>query len=170
MSGADLSILTPALAEISGPGAQSVCPIQTTAFDRCDLEEVHLQPSGPIACLDAAYSDASASAACILFSTWRAGTPLCTLTSRRGAPAAYEPGSFYKRELPLLLSVLEKVQRLPAVIIIDGYVWLDAHHRPGLGAILHETLTKKVPVVGVAKTVFGDALSWCIPVVRGVSR
>ena len=56
------------------------------------------------------------------------------------------------------------------MIIIDGYVWLDANHRPGLGAILHEALGKRVPVVGVAKTVFGDALSWCIPVVRGVSR
>ena len=52
-------------------------------------------------------------------------------------------------------------------MIIDGYVWLDAHHRPGLGAILHEALTRRVPVVGVAKTMFGDALSWCIPVVRG---
>jgi len=129
-----------------------------------------LQPSSPIACLDAAYSHASASAACVLFSTWSAGTPLRMLTSRQGAPVAYEPGSFYKRELPLLLAVLRKVERLPAIIIVDGYVWLDAHHRPGLGAILHEALAKRVPVVGVAKTVFGDALSSCIPVVRGVSR
>ena len=56
------------------------------------------------------------------------------------------------------------------MIIIDGYVWLDAHRRPGLGAFLHETLAKRVPVVGVAKTVFGNALSWCTLVVRGVSR
>jgi len=143
---------------------------RTIALDRCGLGGVHLQPSGPIACLDAAYSDVSASAACVLFSTWSAGTPLRTLTSRQGAPTAYEPGSFYKMELPLLLAVLKKVERLPAMIIIDGYVWLDAHHRPGLGAILHEALAKRVPVVGVAKTVFGDALSSCIPVVRGVSR
>ena len=102
-----------------------------------------MQPSGPIACLDAAYSHASASAACVLFSTWSAGTPLRMLTSRQGAPVAYEPGSFYKRELPLLLAVLRKVERLPAIIIVDGYVWLDAHHRPGLGAILHEVLAKR---------------------------
>ena len=38
------------------------------------------------------------------------------------------------------------------------------------GAILHKALTRRVPVVGVAKTMFGDALSWCIPVVRGISR
>ena len=38
------------------------------------------------------------------------------------------------------------------------------------GAILHKALTRRVPVVGVAKTMFGDALSWCIPVVRGVSQ
>jgi deoxyribonuclease V len=131
---------------------------------------VHVQPSSPIACVDAAYSHASASAACVLFSTWRDDTPQRTLTSRQGAPAAYEPGSFYKRELPLLLAVLKGVERLPAMIIIDGYVWLDADHGPGLGAILHEALDKRVPVVGVAKSTFGDAGSWSIPVVRGVSR
>src|SRR5262249_12537358 len=125
--------------------------------------------SGPMACLDAAYAHASASAACVLFSRWGDATPLRTLTARRGAPATYKPGSFYKRELPLLRAVLDKVGRVPAMIIIDGYVWLDADQRPGLGAILHETLAKRIPVIGVAKTAFGDA-SWCVPVLRGVSR
>jgi deoxyribonuclease V len=128
-----------------------------------------VQRSGPIACFDAAYSRASAGAACVLFSAWSDGAPQRTLTARQGGAAAYEPGSFYKRELPLLLAVLKKIERLPAMIIVDGYVWLDADQRPGLGAILHETLAKRVPVVGVAKTVFGDA-SWCAPVLRGVSQ
>ncbi len=126
--------------------------------------------SDSIACLDAAYSDTSASAACVLFPAWEAATPVDVLTWRQGAAAAYEPGSFYKRELPLLLAVLGQIGRSPGTIIIDGYVWLDRDHRPGLGAILYRALAERTPVVGVAKTSFGDASSWCIPVTRGGSR
>src|SRR5215831_14465093 len=122
-----------------------------------------------IACLDAAYSDTSASGACALFSTWDAAKPVRVLTYRQGAAAAYQPGSFYKRELPILLAILKQLERPPATIIIDGYVWLDGDHRPGLGAILYGALAQRSRVVGVAKTSFGE-VSWCIPVVRGNSR
>lgn len=125
---------------------------------------------GTLACLDAAYAEASASAACALFPTWEAAAPAEVLTWRQGAAAAYEPGAFYKRELPLLLAVLAQAEHPPATIVIDGYVWLDGQRRPGLGAILHEALERRIPVVGVAKTSFGDAASWCLPVVRGGSR
>jgi deoxyribonuclease V len=123
-----------------------------------------------IACLDAAYSETSAAAACALFSDWDAAVPDRVLTWRQGAAAAYEPGAFYKRELPLLLAVLGQLDCPPVTVIIDGYVWLDGERRPGLGAILHEALARRIPVVGVAKTSFGDAASWCIPVMRGGSR
>jgi deoxyribonuclease V len=126
--------------------------------------------TGAIACLDAAYSQTSASAACVLFATWNAATPAQVLTWRQGAAAAYEPGAFYKRELPLLLAVLGQVRHRLATVIIDGYVWLDGERRPGLGAMLHEALPERTPVVGVAKTRFGDASAWCIPVVRGSGR
>jgi deoxyribonuclease V len=64
--------------------------------------------------------------------------------------------------------VLGKLETLPAAVIIDGYVWLDAAGRPGLGARLHEALGGRVPVVGVAKTAFrGDDGS--VPVLRGLS-
>jgi len=124
---------------------------------------------GAIACLDAAYADAAASAACALFPAWEAATPARVLTWCQGAAAAYEPGAFYKRELPLLLAVLAQAEHPPATIVIDGYVWLDGERRPGLGAILHEALERRIPVIGVAKTSFGDA-SWCVPVARGGSR
>jgi len=122
-----------------------------------------------IACLDAAYSDASASGACALFPTWDAPQPLQILTCRQGVGRTYESGSFYKRELPILLALLHRLKSPPATIILDGYVWLDGDHRLGLGAILYEALAQRSPVVGVAKTRFGSA-SWCIPVVRGKSR
>jgi len=123
-----------------------------------------------IACLDAAYSDTSASGACALCLTWDAAKPVRILTHREGAAAAYQPGSFYKRELPILLAVLKLLERPPATIIIDGYVWLDGNHRPGLGAFLYEALAQRSRVVGVAKTSFGELLPWCIPVVRGNSQ
>jgi deoxyribonuclease V len=123
-----------------------------------------------IACLDAAYSETSASAACVVFSAWDSARPERTLTWRQGAAEAYEPGAFYKRELPLLLAVLGQAEPPPATLLVDGYVWLDGNRRPGLGAILYEALGGRIPVVGVAKTSFGDAASWCVPVARGDSR
>jgi deoxyribonuclease V len=120
------------------------------------------------ACLDAAYTETAASAACVLFPAWDAVAPLRVLTTRQGAAPAYEPGAFYKRELPLLLAVLDQLERPPGTIIVDGYVWLDAAGRPGLGAMLHRALGERIPVVGVAKTAFAGADAG-IPVVRGGS-
>jgi len=121
-----------------------------------------------IACLDAAYSETSAGGACALFPTWDAAEPVHVLTYRQGVAAAYEPGSFYKRELPILLAVLNQLERPPETVVIDGYVWLDGDRRPGLGAFLYEALAQRTRVVGVAKTSFGEAP--CIPVVRGNSQ
>lgn len=123
-----------------------------------------------LACLDAAYSEAAAAAACVLFTAWDSVAPARTLTWRQGPAAAYEPGAFYKRELPLLLAILGQAEPLPETILIDGYVWLDADRRPGLGARLHEALGGRAQIVGVAKSSFGDAASWCVPVMRGGSR
>lgn len=75
--------------------------------------------------------------------------------------ADYEPGHFYKRELPCLLKGLEHIHiqlNVPDIqtVIVDGYVWLDAHHKPGLGARLFDELAGRVPVIGVAKSAFKD--------------
>jgi deoxyribonuclease V len=71
--------------------------------------------------------------------------------------------------MPLLLAVLGQTERSPAIILIDGYVWLDGKRRPGLGGKLYKALAERIPIIGVAKTKFRDA-SWCTPVVRGGSR
>jgi deoxyribonuclease V len=112
----------------------------------------------PLACLDAAYADAAAGAACALFADWDSALPLRMLTTRQAAAADYEPGAFYKREMPLLLAVLGQLKQLPRLVIVDGYVWLDkAQLQPGLGARLHRALGERVPVIGVAKTAFAGA-------------
>ena len=125
--------------------------------------------TGTIACLDAAYSETSSSGACAVLPTWDAAKPLSLRTCRQGVARPYEPGSLYKRELPILLAVLQQLEQHPATIIVDGYVWLDGDRRPGLGAVLYQALAQQSAIIGVAKTSFGDA-SWCIPVVRGESR
>jgi deoxyribonuclease V len=82
-----------------------------------------------------------------------------------GAPASYEPGQFYKRELPLLLDFLEQVE--VKGVVVDGFVWLGPG-RKGLGAHLHDALG--VPVIGVAKTGFKGSDSVAAPVLRGESE
>jgi deoxyribonuclease V len=122
-----------------------------------------------IACLDAAYEEAAAGVACVLFTGWDSPEAAATL-SRYFAltPAAYEPGAFYKRELPLLLEILGTADCAITTIIIDGYVWLGTDARPGLGAVLFSALDGKIPVIGAAKTRFRDD-TWSVPVTRGKS-
>jgi deoxyribonuclease V len=79
--------------------------------------------------------------------------------------AAYQPGRFFARELPALRAVLDDVGEL-ALVVIDGYVYLDLYGRAGLGAYLHVRI--HVPVIGVAKTAFRTA-AHAIAVHRGTA-
>lgn len=109
-----------------------------------------------ILCLDVHYEPADAVVACVGFERWEDEVAALEVVQRSGvAPAPYEPGQFYKREMPLLLSVIEPLARGREVeaIVIDGHVWLD-EGKPGLGAHLFGALGGEVAVVGVAKTVF----------------
>jgi len=120
-----------------------------------------------IACLDVDYRDASAVAAGVWFRGWPASEAGTEVVTTLTDIAPYEPGAFYKRELPCLLAVLA---RGPAadVVVVDGYVWLGPE-RPGLGAHLYTALEKRTVVVGVAKTHFAGATD-AIPVYRGSSQ
>jgi deoxyribonuclease V len=80
--------------------------------------------------------------------------------------APYQPGAFFRRELPPLRAVLANAIAAVQLLVIDGYVDLDPHGRPGLGAHAHEEF--RVPVIGVAKTGFATAVH-AVPVLRGRS-
>lgn len=82
------------------------------------------------------------------------GTPIDERVVWLDEVAAYEPGAFYKRELPAIHALLAGVPALD-LLIVDGYVDLDPDGRPGLGAHVHAELG--IPVVGVAKTAFRTA-------------
>jgi deoxyribonuclease V len=118
-----------------------------------------------IAITDVAYKDDVARAACVLAERWDSPRPLRSFTALRTPVEDYVPGEFWRRELPVLLALLDGVAA--DVVVVDGYVWLDAARRPGLGARLHDAL--RVPVVGVAKTSF-DGSAFAVTVQRGTSH
>ena len=120
------------------------------------------------ACVDVQYGEREARAACVLFTEWTDATPARELVTVVRDPAPYEPGALYKRELPCLLAVLAPVRASLEVVLVDGYVWLDAAGRKGLGAHLHEALDGRVPVIGVAKTAFKGS-DFAVAVTRGAS-
>ncbi len=107
-----------------------------------------------ILAVDVHYTEPGAIAAGVCFDDWCDAQPSRTCISRFDAVAPYEPGAFYRRELPCLLGLLGEHDLHPALIVVDGHVFLDDHGRPGLGKHLFDALDGRVPVIGVAKTAF----------------
>lgn len=120
-----------------------------------------------LCCLDVHYDDDEAVTAAVLFTDWLSAHPRQVVIGRLGGVQPYQPGQFYRRELPPLLDALEKLTEPPALLLIDGYVWLD-DSKPGLGAHLYQALGQTVPVVGLAKSEW-PGLRRCLAVCRGNS-
>jgi deoxyribonuclease V len=114
--------------------------------------------------LDVDYRADATVAACVLFQDWGDAAEAAHFVDRGPPAEAYVPG-----ELPALLRVLALVPHLLTTVIIDGYVWLGADERPGLGAHLYEALGRRVPIIGVAKTAFHSSRA-AVPVLRGASQ
>jgi deoxyribonuclease V len=121
-----------------------------------------------IACVDVFYDEANARAACVLFHDWADSSPAREVVRTFSPIAPYEPGQFYRRELPPLLGILQALPECPDIVIVDGYVWLDTAGKLGLGAHLHAALDGRTAVIGVAKSRFEGAPA--LPVLRGSSR
>ncbi|MDW7773291.1 MAG: endonuclease V [Desulfobulbaceae bacterium] len=105
-------------------------------------------------CIDIHYSAKGAVAAAVVFEDIDAGAVIKEYIGKTGPARAYTPGNFYKRELPAILALLRTVEYDLDAILIDGYVWLSADLRPGLGAHLYKALDEKTAVIGVAKSAF----------------
>ena len=121
-----------------------------------------------LACVDVDYRTEVTVAACVLFQDWADAAEALHVVARGPPAEPYEPGQFFRRELPHLLKVLAAVREPLETVVIDGYVWLG-EERPGLGAHLYEALGRHVPVVGVAKTAF-HSTGLALPVLRGQSQ
>ena len=119
--------------------------------------------------LDVQYNgNKNAIVACIGFYNWNDEKASYAKTHFIEKIEPYESGFFYKRELPCLLEALDGLDDIDCVIV-DGYVWLEEVTHAGLGLHLYNALEKKVPVVGVAKTVFSGTPRVC-EILRGESK
>jgi len=101
--------------------------------------------------VDTHYADDTAKVAGILFKDWQDDDYVEEYVCRVPVNKSYEPGKFYKRELPGIQALIKKINIRPEIIVIDGYVFLDGIAKPGLGKHLYNWLEEKIPVIGVAK-------------------
>ncbi|MCK5917926.1 MAG: endonuclease V [Cocleimonas sp.] len=106
--------------------------------------------------VDVQYTDNSALCAGILFKHWNSSEISQKYLTHTENIQAYEPGKFYKRELPCILNLLEAHSITPELIIIDGYVFLGGHSKAGLGKYLYDHLNGNIPIIGVAKKAFNE--------------
>ncbi|AZA89181.1 endonuclease V [Chryseobacterium sp. G0162] len=120
---------------------------------------------------DTYYYEDYANTVCIAFEKWTSEREVEIFTEQTPVSSEYESGAFYKRELPCILSLLNKiVLKEEDIIIVDGYVTLDNEGKIGLGGHLYEALEGKHPIVGIAKNEFTTPDSQRRNVLRGDSK
>lgn len=120
---------------------------------------------------DTYYYDDYANTICIAFEDWDSEKETEIFSEKTAITSEYESGAFYKRELPCIISLLEKIDlKDEDIIIVDGYVTLNDEGKIGLGGYLYEALDKKYPVVGIAKNGFSSPDFQRREVLRGESK
>jgi deoxyribonuclease V len=118
---------------------------------------------------DVHYFSEYAIAAGVLFKSWESSNIEQLITVKIDTIEPYQSGQFYKRELPCLLGLLEKIEVRLDTIIVDGFVHLDANKKAGLGKYLYDALADKVVIIGVAKNAYNDAMD-DLQIYRGESK
>ena len=121
--------------------------------------------------IDVYYYEGKAKTVGVLFNEWEDENPIRIESTYINEVEDYESGSFYKRELPCIVKLLENTDlKEIKVIIIDGYVYLDNNRKHGLGYYLYNYLDKKIPVIGVAKKSFHNNNLYVTSLLRGKSN
>lgn len=125
-----------------------------------------------IYCFDTYYYDTHAKTSCVGISTWASDSIAFELSETITGVMEYESGSFYKRELPCIISMLTKIDLIEGqdMIVIDGFVVLDGAGKAGLGGYLFDHLHAKIPIVGVAKNNFATINKLKREICRGESK
>lgn len=120
--------------------------------------------------IDAHYKENYSKSVGVLFN-WADKAPYRIITDTITNVAPYEPGQFYKRELPCILQLIKQIDlSVIEAIIVDGYVFVDNNKTFGLGGHLWQTLDEKIPIIGIAKRKFHDTEQVSTPVFRGESQ
>ena len=107
--------------------------------------------------VDVHYDSDGALGAAVAFDEWDAPEASRTFTSRLAhvAPKAAR-GELDLRDLPCLLQLLREHALEPDVIVIGGFVHVDAKETPGLGRHLYDALEGRTAIIGVSKTSMHD--------------
>lgn len=120
--------------------------------------------------VDVHYRDNTAKVVGVLFN-WHDEKPREIFTEYVEGVEDYIPGEFYKRELPCIMKLLSKIDlNTVTAIVIDGYIFIDNYGKYGLGGMLFESLDRKIPIIGVAKTWFEGNGKTVRDVLRGESK
>ena len=120
---------------------------------------------------DAYYAGNKAKIVGVLFENFSDEKPLKIISKIVDGVAPYESGSFYKRELPCIVSLLQDLDvRDISPIVIDGFVYLGDDSRYGLGGHSYERLERRVQIVGVAKSPFKGSCKLVREICRGGSK
>jgi deoxyribonuclease V len=93
-----------------------------------------------------------AQAAAVAFDAWDAPEPLKTFVSRIAQVEKPARGELDLRALHCMLQLLREHQLAPELVLIDGFVHLDAAETPGLGQHLFHALGSSTPVIGLSKS------------------
>jgi exodeoxyribonuclease-5/deoxyribonuclease V len=124
-----------------------------------------------ILAFDTYYYADRARTVCFKINEWTDEEPVDIVVDYVSPVAEYESGNFYKRELPCILSALDKAGTDGVeAVIIDGFVVLDDSGKPGLGRFLYDALDGKIPVIGIAKRNFAGNVAHVRQVLRGDSK
>lgn len=102
--------------------------------------------------MDLHYEGEGAQAVAVGFDEWGAPEALRTWTSRIPKVEKSPRGELDLRGLPCLLQLLREHALQPELIVINGFVHLDAQDTPGLGLHLHQALGGRCPVIGISKS------------------
>ena len=121
-----------------------------------------------ILAVDVSYREDRAVTAGALLDVWDDCEPRQVLVTHISGVAPYQPGQFYRRELPCILALLDELGRVPEQIVVDGYVYLGKKRRAGLGRHLYDALDGRAAVIGVAKSRFRATPA--AEILRGRSR
>ena len=107
-----------------------------------------------ILAIDVQYLGDTGFVSAVSFNNWGTKEPEDIYETSLNGIEEYEPGSFYKRELPCILKLLDDNSLFPEVIVVDGYVTLNEQGKAGLGMHLYRALEGKSKVIGVAKKAY----------------
>ena len=102
--------------------------------------------------VDVHFDGEGALAAGVAFDAWDAAEPSRTVTSRVPQREKARAGELDLRKLPCILQLLREHALAPEIVLVDGFVDLDARETPGLGRHLYHALGGRVPVIGVSRS------------------